>query len=142
MLVLGHQAGGKTSLINRFLTGQYVASQLHSVSQATTHQKLHYVGDTRIKFLIKESEPSEEALKETDVILLCFSLETSVSLAGVVSHWSGVSGSVPLLLVGTKSDARQSQANTYQQAQAVASPPQSSSWRPAQYYLSYQDSLH
>merc|ERR1711884_744965 len=95
VLVLGDPAGGKSCLINRFLTGQYVPSQLHSVSQTTTHQKLHYVGDTRIRFLIRElSEPTEEALKETDVTVLCFSLETLVSLA---------------------------QANTYQQAQAVAS---------------------
>ena len=28
VLVLGDQAGGKTSLINRFLTGQYVATQV------------------------------------------------------------------------------------------------------------------
>ena len=96
--------------------------QLHSVSQTTTHQKLHYVGDTRIRFLIRElSEPTEEALKETDVTVLCFSLETLVSLAQVVSHWSSLSGCGPLLVVGTKSDARPSQANTYQQAQAVAS---------------------
>ena len=96
--------------------------QLHSVSQTTTHQKLHYVGDTRIRFLIRElSEPTEEALKETDVTVLCFSLETLVSLAQVVSHWTSLSGCGPLLVVGTKSDARPSQANTYQQAQAVAS---------------------
>jgi len=121
VLVLGDLAAGKTCLINRFLTGQYVANQLHSVSPATTHQKLHYVADTRVRFLIRElSEASEEDLKETDVVLLCFSLETSVSLAQVVSHWSSVTTSTATLLVGTKSDARQSQATTYQEAEAVA----------------------
>ena len=44
------------------------------------------MADTRLRFLIRElSEASEEDLKETDVVLLCFSLETSVSLARVVS---------------------------------------------------------
>ena len=75
-----------------------------------------------MRFLIRElREASGEVLKETDVVLLCFSLETSVSLARVVSHWSVVTSSAPLLLVGTKSDARQAQAVSYQQAQAVAS---------------------
>merc|ERR1711874_538924 len=97
VLVLGDQAGGKTSLINRFLTGQYVATQLQSVSQAATHQKLHYVADTRLRFLIRElGEAREEDLKETDVVLLCFSLETSVSLARVVSHWSSVTTGVSI----------------------------------------------
>jgi len=98
--------------------------QLHSVSQAATHQKLHYVADTRLRFLIRElSEAREEDLKETDVVLLCFSLETSVSLARVVSHWSSVTTNTATVLVGTKSDARQSQlsqATTYQEAETVA----------------------
>lgn len=82
------------------------------------------MADTRLRFLIRElGEASEEELKETDVVLLCFSLETSVSLARVVSHWSYVTTSSPTVLVGTKSDARQSQqspATTYQEAEAVA----------------------
>ena len=76
------------------------------------------MADTRLRFLIREvSEASEEDLKETDVVLLCFSLETSVSLARVVSHWSSVTTNTATLLVGTKSDARQS---TYQEAESVA----------------------
>ena len=82
------------------------------------------MADTRLRFLIRElSEASEEDLKETDVVLLCFSLETSVSLARVVSHWSSVTTGTATVLVGTKSDARQAQqcpATTYQQAEAVA----------------------
>jgi len=123
LLVLGERGSGKTCLINRFLTGQFIHNQFHSVSQNTSHQKLHYIQDTRIKFIISESGDINDPRvvdNVTDVVLLCFPLDRSVSLAKVVSHWSALTNSVTTILVGTMSDVRESQATTYQEALSVA----------------------
>jgi len=93
------------------------------VSQNTSHQKLHYIQDTRIKFIISESgDISDPRVVDnvTDMVLLCFPLDRSVSLAKVVSHWSALTNSVTTILVGTMSDVRESQATTYQEALSVA----------------------
>lgn len=123
LLVLGERGSGKTCLINRFLTGQFIHNQFHSVSQNSAHQKLHYIQDTRIKFVISESGDINDPRvvdNVTDVVLLCFPLDRSVSLAQVVSHWSALTNGVTTILVGTMSDVRESQATTYQEALSVA----------------------
>merc|ERR1711973_184483 len=78
---------------------------------------------TRIKFVISElgdiNDP-REVDNVTDVVLLCFPLDRSVSLAQVVSHWSALTNGVTTILVGTMSDVRESQATTYQEALSVA----------------------
>ena len=95
--------------------------QFHSLTETAVHQKLHYVRDTRVRFIISESsDPGDQRLAEADVILLCFSLDSSVSLANIVSQWSEVCSKLPTLLLGTMSDIRESQASSYQQSMSVA----------------------
>merc|ERR1712012_481166 len=125
VLVFGDQGAGKSCLINRFLTGQFIHNQFHSVNGSTTHQKLHFIHDTRVKFIISESSDINDPRvtdPSTDVILICFPLDSSVHLASVVSHWSRLTSTVTSLLVGTMADVREDllASTTYQQAASVA----------------------
>jgi len=125
VLVLGDQGAGKSCLINRFLTGQFIHNQFHSVNGSSTHQKLHFIHDTRVKFIISESSDINDPRvtdPSTDVILICFPLDSSVHLASVVSHWSRLTSTVTSLLVGTMADVREDllASTTYQQAASVA----------------------
>ena len=91
--------------------------QLHSVTQNTTHHKLHFIRDQRVRLLITEAAVAEAEAADT-AVLLCFSLASSLQLAAVVSSWSAVASSLPTVLVGTKADTRDSVS--YQEAAAVA----------------------
>ena len=91
--------------------------QLHSVTQNTTHHKLHFIRDQRVRLLITEAAVAEAEAADT-AALLCFSLASSLQLAAVVSSWSAVASSLPTVLVGTKADTRDSVS--YQEAAAVA----------------------
>ena len=104
---------------------QLVLFQFHSVNGSSTHQKLHFIHDTRVKFIISESSDINDPRvtdPSTDVILICFPLESSVHLASVVSHWSRLTSTVTSLLVGTMADVREDllASTTYQQAASVA----------------------
>ena len=93
------------------------------MSPNTVHQKLHFVRDTRVRFIISErsSDDGDDGDDgDADVILLCFSLHSSVSLANIVSQWSEVTVKTPTVLVGTMSDIRESQSSSYQQSMSVA----------------------
>merc|ERR1712012_509981 len=82
VLVLGDQGAGKSCLINRFLTGQFIHNQFHSVNGSSTHQKLHFIHDTRVKFIISESSDINDPRvtdPSTDVILTY--IETSSKLS-------------------------------------------------------------
>lgn len=94
-----------------------VVLQLHSVTQNTTHHKLHFIRDQRVRLLITEAAVAEAEAADT-AVLLCFSLASSLQLAAVVSSWSAVASSLPTVLVGTKADTRDSVS--YQEAAAVA----------------------
>ena len=94
-----------------------VVLQLHSVTQNTTHHKLHFIRDQRVRLLITEAAVAEAEAADT-AALLCFSLASSLQLAAVVSSWSAVASSLPTVLVGTKADTRDSVS--YQEAAAVA----------------------
>jgi len=125
VVVLGDQGAGKSCLINRFLTGQFIHNQFRSVTTSTTHQKLHFIHDTRVKFIISETSDINDPRvtdPSTDVILICFPLDSSVHLATVVSHWSRLTSNVTSLLVGTMADVREDglASTTYQQAASVA----------------------
>jgi len=89
------------------------------VSQNSVHHKLHFIQDTRVKFIINEGSDISD-VTDHDVVLLCCPLDRSVSLAHVLSHWSVLTSTVTTVLVGTMSDVRESQATTYQEALAVA----------------------
>ena len=97
--------------------------QLNSLSQNTVQHKLHFIRDTRVKFVISEtSDPADPRLTSGDpdtVALLCFSLSRGLNLASVVSSWSSVSSNISTVLVGTMADTRDMAVN-YNQALAVA----------------------
>ena len=96
-------------------------------NSAEEQHKVHFAARRRTKFLISESSSPPDGHLSTDpvsslpdVFLICFRLDSSVSLARVVSSWSAVAQSSLTVLVGTMSDIRESQANNFQQAQSVA----------------------
>ena len=97
--------------------------QFLRLSQNSQQHKLHYIRDTRVKFVISEtSDPGDPRLTSGDpdtVALLCFSLSRGLNLASVVSSWSSVSSNISTVLVGTMADTRDTAVN-YNQAMAVA----------------------
>ena len=96
---------------------------MNSLSHNTVQHKLHFIRDTRVKFVISEtSDPADPRLTSGDpdtVALLCFSLSRGLNLASVVSSWSSVSSNISTVLVGTMADTRDMAVN-YNQALAVA----------------------
>jgi len=93
------------------------------------NQKIHLVGRKRTKFLIKESnippDPSSNIhlQQDQDIVILCFNVDSGVSLARILSVWSFVPDFINTILVGTMSDIRQSlgtPGNSYQTAMAIA----------------------
>lgn len=127
VLVAGDPGVGKTSLINRFVTGHFsqpASSPASRPGSGAPHQKLHVAARRRTRFLISEASAppgggGSEA-RPVDAVLVCFRLDSSVSLARVVSSWSSLPATATTVLVGTMSDIRESPSTTYQQAQAIA----------------------
>ena len=97
--------------------------QFLRLSQASDQHKLHFIRDTRVRFVISEtSDPSDPRLTPGDtdtVALLCFSLSRGLNLASVVSDWSSVTSNISTVLVGTMADTRDTAVN-YNQAMAVS----------------------
>ena len=80
---------------------------------AEEQHKVHFAARRRTKFLISESSSppdghlsSDPVSSLPDVFLICFRLDSSVSLARVVSSWSAVAEASLTVLVGTMSDIR------------------------------------
>ena len=102
---------------------EHSSFQFLRLSQYSDQHKLHFIRDTRVKFVISEtSDPGDPRLSSGDadtVALLCFSLARGLNLASVVSSWSSVSSNISTVLVGTIADSRDTAVN-YNQAMAVA----------------------
>ena len=102
---------------------EHSSFQFLRLSQNSDQHKLHFIRDTRVKFVISEtSDPGDPRLTQGDtdtVALLCFSLSRGLNLASVVSSWSSVSSNISTVLVGTMADTRDTAVN-YNQAMAVA----------------------
>ena len=60
----------------------------------------------RTRFLISESSSAQVDSDQFDAVVLCFSLSSSVSLARVLSSWSGVTRALVTVLAGLKSDLK------------------------------------
>ena len=96
------------------------------MGDSSQEQKIHVASRRRTKFLISESsnlpDPCPPPSGTVDAIILCFSLDSSVSLARILSSWSAVvSKSSITILVGTKLDLkRTSQANAFKDAMALS----------------------
>ena len=102
---------------------EHSSFQFLRLSQYSDQHKLHFIRDTRVKFVISEtSDPGDPRLTSGDtdtVALLCFSLARGLNLASVVSSWSSVSSNISTVLVGTIADSRDTAVN-YNQVMAVA----------------------
>ena len=99
---------GNISKCNDF--PQPASSPASRPGSGAPHQKLHVAARRRTRFLISEASAppgggGSEA-RPVDAVLVCFRLDSSVSLAGVVSSWSSLPATATTVLVGTMSDIR------------------------------------
>ena len=77
---------------------EHSSFQFLRLSQNSDQHKLHFIRDTRVKFVISEtSDPGDPRLTLTP--------------ASVVSSWSSVSSNISTVLVGTMADTRDTSVN-------------------------------
>ena len=116
MVIVGDGSCGKTCLYTRFVKDRFPVDYVPRVFES-------YVGDIRVDGTTVElafwdtigDEQYADRLRplsypDTDVFLMCFSIDSPTSLAKVLEKWApGVRDfcpDVPIILVGTKKDLR------------------------------------
>ena len=120
VIFLGDGAVGKTSLIVRLV--EHVFPHEWLPSQPNVDQKTVAVGGREVKAELWEINPSEgyDTLRplnypNTDVVLICFGVDNHSALKHVEERWMPEIRQhlpdVPVVLVGTKSDLRQTLVN-------------------------------
>ena len=115
MVIVGDGSCGKTCLYTRFVKGRFPEEYVPEVFES-------YVGDIRVdgttvELAFWDTIGDEQYARlrplsypDTDVFLMCFSIDSPTSLAKVLEKWApGVRDfcpDVPIILVGTKKDLR------------------------------------
>lgn len=116
LVLLGDGASGKTSLLNVFTRGYFPTVYEPTVFENYVHDI--FVDGTHIELSLWDTAGQEEfdrlrslSYDDTDLIMLCFSVESKDSLENVESKWVGeIADNCPgtkLVLVALKCDLRE-----------------------------------
>ncbi|KAK3092824.1 hypothetical protein FSP39_007648 [Pinctada imbricata] len=106
---------GKTSLINAFLGNKFTDKYTATASDVFQSSMIHYGErfDIKISDFAGERESeivSSKALQESDVIIVCYSVDDGESYESIRSFWAPQSQAIKrkahLILVGLQSDKR------------------------------------
>ena len=129
--LVGEPGVGKTSLILAFRTKRFPRE--HTPSLCDSLCVPSQVGGRALLLSLRDTagQPDYDNLRHfayagADVLLICFALDSLASFEAVRRRWAGEARRLcparPLILVGTKMDARQRQrvTVTYPQARALA----------------------
>ena len=116
IVTVGDGAVGKTTLLIRYTTGSYPMEYIPTVFEGWLGQVVVDGTDIHIGLWdIAGSEDYDDRLKpyanpETDLFLLCFSLNAPSSFANIKNRWcpelQRCCPGTPIILVGTKEDLR------------------------------------
>jgi Rho family protein len=117
LVLLGDGASGKTSLLNVFTRGYFPTVYEPTVFENYVHDI--FVDNVHIELSLWDTAGQEEfdrlrslSYDDTDLIMLCFSVESKDSLENVESKWVGeIADNCPgtkLVLVALKCDLRES----------------------------------
>ncbi|KAK6169991.1 hypothetical protein SNE40_018492 [Patella caerulea] len=114
--IVGDGESGKTSLINRFAHGGFNDDNYLPTVTEITVENVEY-GQKAVELNIQDTAGQESygtlrpiSYPGTDVIVVCFSIDNIASLENVSLNWvpeiRHFCGAVTIVLVGTKSDVR------------------------------------
>ncbi|CAL1546186.1 unnamed protein product [Lymnaea stagnalis] len=116
LVIVGDGACGKTSLVTRMSTGDYV--DIGYVPTVFENQLLDVnTGSETVELVIFDTAGQEDydrlrpfSYNDVDIALICFSLADADTLLNVMSNWAPeiryFCGNAPVILVGNKKDLR------------------------------------
>nr|KAG5705072.1 hypothetical protein BaRGS_018802 [Batillaria attramentaria] len=130
MVVVGDGDCGKTCLLHRFAQDEFYTRYIPTVFEVQT-KKVPYKGQ-EVELVMYDTAGQEDydrlrpfSYTDTDVIIVCFSLDNPDSLTNVLLNWVPevryYCGKVPLLLVGTKKDLRDEASGDWELADVTES---------------------
>ncbi|KAH8662352.1 small GTPase superfamily [Xylariales sp. PMI_506] len=130
LVLLGDGACGKTSLLNVFTRGYFPTVYEPTVFENYVHADI-FVDNVHIELSLWDTAGQEEfdrlrslSYDNTDVVVLCFSVDSKDSLENVESKWVGEiqenCPGVKLVLVALKCDLRENEAEEEDGAAAAA----------------------
>ncbi|XP_076445009.1 ras-like GTP-binding protein RHO [Babylonia areolata] len=116
MVIVGDGDCGKTCLLYRFAYDEFFTSYIPTVFEVEA--KTVYYKEKEVDLVMYDTAGQESydrlrplSYDETDVALLCFSLDDPDSLQNILLNWVHevlyYCGNIPILLVGNKKDLRQ-----------------------------------
>ncbi|KAM0473590.1 hypothetical protein ACHAPX_007995 [Trichoderma viride] len=129
LVLLGDGASGKTSLLNVFTRGYFPTVYEPTVFENYVHDI--YVDNVHIELSLWDTAGQEEfdrlrslSYDDTDLIVLCYSVDSKDSLENVESKWVGeIADNCPgvkLVLIALKCDLRQMGEDEPEEADAAA----------------------
>ncbi|ROV95454.1 hypothetical protein VMCG_08497 [Cytospora schulzeri] len=131
LVLLGDGASGKTSLLNVFTRGYFPTVYEPTVFENYVHDI--FVDNVHIELSLWDTAGQEEfdrlrslSYDDTDLIMLCYSVDSKDSLENVESKWVGeITDNCPgvkLVLVALKCDLRENAADDEEAGAAGAAP--------------------
>ncbi|KUI56087.1 GTP-binding protein RHO3 [Cytospora mali] len=132
LVLLGDGASGKTSLLNVFTRGYFPTVYEPTVFENYVHDI--FVDNVHIELSLWDTAGQEEfdrlrslSYDDTDLIMLCYSVDSKDSLENVESKWVGeIADNCPgvkLVLVALKCDLREASADDDEAAGGAGSAP-------------------
>ncbi|KUI73368.1 GTP-binding protein RHO3 [Cytospora mali] len=132
LVLLGDGASGKTSLLNVFTRGYFPTVYEPTVFENYVHDI--FVDNVHIELSLWDTAGQEEfdrlrslSYDDTDLIMLCYSVDSKDSLENVESKWVGeIADNCPgvkLVLVALKCDLREASADDDETAGGAGSAP-------------------
>ncbi|XP_045468282.1 ras-like GTP-binding protein Rho1 [Harmonia axyridis] len=115
LVVVGDGYCGKTSLLTSFCNNTFSESYLPTIHE--TYLCTVKYGEQEVTFALWDTAGEEDydrlrplSYPRTDVVLMCFSVDSPISLKNIYSRWypeiKHFCPSVPIILVATKLDLR------------------------------------
>ncbi|KAL7793733.1 rho3 protein [Trichoderma ceciliae] len=131
LVLLGDGASGKTSLLNVFTRGYFPTVYEPTVFENYVHDI--FVDNVHIELSLWDTAGQEEfdrlrslSYDDTDLIVLCYSVDSKDSLENVESKWVGeIADNCPgvkLVLVALKCDLRQQDEDEPEEGDAAQAP--------------------